>query len=66
MIGHMKEHCEKQYNELKKDEKVFITITVVGKSMSAGRLYDRIGDEATAKVKYVLPQGLLCEVTKEE
>ena len=36
--------------------------TVLGESMSAGRLYDRIGDEARGVVKYVLPQGVLCEL----
>lgn len=34
--------------------------TVLGESMSAGRLYDKIGDEATGKVLYVLPRGVLC------
>ena len=36
--------------------------TVQGESMSAGRLYDKIGDTATGIVKYVLPQGILCEL----
>lgn len=36
--------------------------TVLGESFSAGRLYDRIGDTATATVKMVLPKGLLCKV----
>lgn len=36
--------------------------TVIGESMSAGRLYDRIGDEAAATILYVLPDGVLCEV----
>ena len=36
--------------------------TVQGESFSAGRIYDRIGDTATATVKYVLPKGLLCKV----
>ena len=36
--------------------------TVQGESMSAGRLYDRIGDTAVGVVKYVLPQGVLCEL----
>ena len=36
--------------------------TVLGESMSAGRLYDKIGDTAQGKVKYVLPQGVLCEL----
>lgn len=36
--------------------------TVLGESMSAGRLYDKIGDEAIGIVKYKLPGGVLCEV----
>ena len=36
--------------------------TVQGESMSAGRLYDRIGDTAKGIVKYVLPQCILCEL----
>jgi len=36
--------------------------TVKGESMSAGRMYDKIGDEAMGTVKYVLPQGVLCEL----
>ena len=39
--------------------------TVQGESMSAGRLYDKIGDTATGIVKYVLPQGILCELRGE-
>lgn len=40
--------------------------TVLGESMSAGRLYDRIGESARGVVKYVLPQGGLCEVVEEK
>ena len=36
--------------------------TVQGESISAGRLYDKIGDTAVATVKYVLPKGILCKV----
>ncbi len=36
--------------------------TVQGESMSAGRLYDRMGDTAKGIVKFVLPQGILCEL----
>ena len=36
--------------------------TVIGESMSAGRLYDKIGDTAKATVLYVLPRGILCRV----
>ncbi|MFU2423931.1 MAG: HIRAN domain-containing protein [Bacteroides sp.] len=39
--------------------------TVQGESMSAGRMYDRIGDTARGVVKYVLPQGILCELAEE-
>ena len=39
--------------------------TVQGESMSAGRLYDRIGDKAVGVVKSVLPQGVLCELVLE-
>ena len=40
------------------------TYTVKGKSMSAGRLYDRMEDTAKGIVKFVLPQGILCELIK--
>lgn len=40
--------------------------TVLGESVSAGRLYDRIGDEAYGVVRYVLPQGVLCELVEKE
>lgn len=36
--------------------------TVQGESISAGRLYDKIGDTAIATVKYILPYGVLCKV----
>lgn len=34
--------------------------TVIGESMSAGRLYDKIGKTAEGIVLYVLPAGALC------
>lgn len=40
--------------------------TVQGESMSAGRMYDRIGETAIGIVKYILPQGVLCELVVEE
>lgn len=39
--------------------------TVVGKSYSAGRLYDKIGDTAEGTVLYVVPKGVLCYVNLE-
>ncbi len=33
--------------------------TVIGESYSAGRIYDKIGDEAVGTVLYVLPKGVL-------
>lgn len=40
--------------------------TVQGESMSAGRMYDRMGETARGVVMYVLPQGVLCELLQEE
>ena len=42
------------------------TYSVLGDSMSAGRIYDRIDDVAYGVVKYVLPQGILCELIEKE
>ena len=39
--------------------------TVLGDSLSAGRLYDRIGKKAYGKVILVTPQGVLCKVNKK-
>ena len=39
--------------------------TVKGESMSAGRLYDRIGKKAYGKVILVTPKGVLCKVNKK-
>lgn len=38
------------------------THMVVGNCCSAGRLYDKIGNAATAKVKYVLASAVVCKV----
>ena len=40
--------------------------TVIGESYSAGRLYDKIGDNANGVVLYVLPNGVLCKLIVEE
>lgn len=42
------------------------TYTVLGECFSAGRLYDKIGDRAVAKVKYVLPKGVICSVREKD
>ena len=39
--------------------------TVQGESYSAGRLYDKIGDEAVGTVLYVLEDYVLCYVNEE-
>ena len=39
--------------------------TVIGDSMSAGRLYDKIGKTAYAKVELVTPAGTICKVCKK-
>ena len=40
--------------------------TVIGESISAGRLYDKIGDTARGNVLYVLPKGVLCSLNAED
>ena len=39
--------------------------TIIGDSLSAGRLYDKIGDTAKAKVVHVLPYGAVLKVSKK-
>ena len=40
------------------------TYTVIGESMSAGRLYDKIGKKATAKVVMLTNAGVICKIKK--
>lgn len=40
--------------------------TVLGESMSAGRLYDRIGEKAKGKVVIVTERGVLCRLKEAE
>ena len=42
------------------------TSTVLGDCFSAGRLYDKIGEKAAAKVKYILPKGVICSVREKD
>ena len=42
------------------------SFTVMGDSMSAGRLYDKMGETARGKVVYVTPSGVLCKVCKKD
>ena len=39
--------------------------TVIGESMSAGRIYDKIGDTAKAKVVLVTLHGTICSLSKK-
>ncbi len=41
------------------------TKTVAGESISAGRLYDRIGKKAKAKVMIKLDNAVICKVSKK-
>lgn len=36
--------------------------TVKGESMSAGRLYDKLGDEAKGKIVFVIDGGVICRI----
>lgn len=40
------------------------SFTVRGDSMSAGRIYDKLGDKAKGKIVYVIPGGAICKITK--
>ena len=37
--------------------------TVKGESISAGRLYDKLGDKAKGKVVFVIDGGVVCRIT---
>lgn len=39
--------------------------TVIGESMSSGRIYDKIGDTAKAKVVLVTSHGTICSLSKK-
>lgn len=39
--------------------------TVIGECLSAGRLYDKIGDTAYGTVEYVLPNGVVCKLKED-
>lgn len=41
------------------------TYTVIGDSMSAGRIYDKIADIAKAKVVLITPHGTICSLSKK-
>lgn len=40
--------------------------TVLGESLSAGRLYDHIGRRAEGKVRFVMEKGVICSVRKAD
>lgn len=37
--------------------------TVKGESMSAGRLYDKLGKKSKGKVMFIIPGGAICRIT---
>lgn len=39
--------------------------TVIGESMSGGRLYDKIGDTADGEIVFITTQGILCKVCED-
>ena len=41
------------------------SFTVQGDSMSAGRIYDKIGKKAIGKILYVTPTYVICKLVKE-
>lgn len=43
-------------------DKEAIQVNVKGESMSAGRLYDKLGDKAKGKVVFVVDGGVVCRI----
>ncbi len=41
------------------------TCTVLGETYSAGRLYDKIGERAAARIVMITPHGTICKVCKK-
>ena len=41
------------------------TYTVLEGCMSAGRIYDKVGDVAYGKVKIITDRGIICKLTKK-
>lgn len=41
------------------------SFTVQGESLSAGRMYDKLGKTASGKVVMVLPNGVICKLSKK-
>lgn len=39
--------------------------TVLGDCMSAGRIYDKIGNTASGRVLYIMPDAVVCELNSE-
>lgn len=75
----MKVHLKKEPNNEYDNEAIEISVdglgrigyvanspyTVIGESMSAGRIYDKIGDTAIGEVVFVTKQGVLCRICKK-
>jgi hypothetical protein len=40
--------------------------TVIGESISAGRMYEKMGKKAIGKVKIVTPNGVVCKLNKKK
>ena len=40
--------------------------TVIGDSFSAGRIYDKIGDTAEGKIRFVTDRGILCTLKQKD
>jgi hypothetical protein len=40
--------------------------TVLGESMSAGRMYEKMGKKAVGKVKIVTPNGVICKLKNKK
>lgn len=57
MIVYLKKEKDNEY-----DKEAISPYTVLGESYSAGRLYDKISEEVSGKVKFILDKGVICEL----
>ena len=74
----MKVHLEKEPDNEHDKEAIAVSVeglgkivylanspyTVIGESMSAGRIYDKIGDKADGEILFVTSQGVLGRIYK--
>lgn len=61
MVVYLKKDKDNEYDK----EAISVNLAGLGKiGYSAGRLYDKIEDEAQGKIKFILDKGVVCELVE--